>query len=1059
MSECMKPVALKDQLEWILGEYVYDKSIFGIPEEKFFYKRNVSSASIFSQRLDLPLGPAAGPHTQMSQNLAAAFLCGARFFELKTVQRLDNIKVTKPCIDAEDEAYNVEWSQELCLKDSYGEYLKGWFLIHFLNAAFGFSDISQKTFIFNMSVGYDLEGIMSDEMDGFIEGLKDASKDDLFDEYRNTVLLLTQSRPFRAFSDSIKNNGSWKLTERIINHFENISSKVSDSVTLSTMHGCPPGEIERIAKYLIKEKELNTFIKMNPTLLGYGRVEEILNSPSRRFSLDKSSFEHDLGFSEAVSLIKSLKSFSEDSGRTFGIKLSNTLPVDNNKHRFNESRMYMSGRTLFPLTMNLAYILANEFCGRINISFSGGAAARNVLPILEAGIYPVTLVTDLLKPGGYMRLKQMADIIEDSSLLSVPIKEVLDIKKLKELADESLVNPEYSKSKKSVWAPKVTSKLKMFDCFVSPCAEACPVNQDIPEYIRIIKEGSYGKAFELIVRKNPLPNITGYICDHSCMLNCERRLYDEPVQIRELKKSAAEKGYIEYLEEARGKLTLKPNGIKAAVIGAGPAGLSAAYFLRKAGFEVTVFEASAKAGGTVRCAIPNFRIPQSAIDKDVEFVRRHGVKFVFNADENFSIRKLKDEGFIYIYVAIGASLSAGHGIIGNGRIFNAIEFLRSFNAGTRLPLGRTIAVIGGGNSAMDSARAARKVEGVEKVIIVYRRTMEFMPADKEELEAALSEGITVKELLLPLEFKGNILKCQVMELSQPGADGRMGIKAVKGSFEEIEAESVISAIGEHTDYEILRRNNLIGDEAHSPGVNNASNETRLENVFTGGDTLRGPSSVINAISDGKKTAEYIIKKEGILSLEDPARRDTDLSGIIELRGNTSTGSPESDKEEAGRCLSCNLLCGICAEVCPNRANARILTEDAGLFRDKYQILHIDSLCNSCGNCETFCPHEGAPYKDKLTLFYDEKSFNESRNSGFFLDLSNPGASAAARYKGETGLIMLDRSGEVICTSFEENLQDEAFHRFIRTIVLIIKNYRYLIPGSPMKDLFPGGHQR
>ncbi|MGE5353440.1 MAG: putative selenate reductase subunit YgfK [Acidobacteriota bacterium] len=1059
MSECMKPIALKDQLEWILSEYVYQKSIFGIPEEKFFYKKNISSSVIFKQRLDLPLGPAAGPHTQMSQNIASAFLCGARFFELKTVQKLDEIKVVKPCIDAEDEGYNVEWSQELSLKDSYSEYLKGWFLIHFLNTAFGFSEISQKTFVFNMSVGYDLEGIMSEEMDRFIEGLKDASQSDLFDEYRNTVLSLTHGRLFHVFSESIKNNGSWRLAERIIDQFENISSKLSDSVTLSTMHGCPPGEIERIAKYLLKEKELNTFVKMNPTLLGYGKVDEILNSPSRKFSLDKGSFEHDLGFNEAVGLIKNLQAFSGDTGKAFGVKLSNTLPVNNNKHRFLESQMYMSGRTLFPLTMSLANILAREFGGRLSMSYSGGATARNILSILETGIYPVTLATDLLKPGGYMRLKQMADIIEDSGLLNSPFNEAIDLEKLKEVAENSLVNPEYSKSKKSVTAAKVTSKLKMFDCFLSPCAEACPVHQDVPEYIRLIKEGSYSKAFELIVKKNPLPNITGYICDHSCMQNCERRQYDEPVQIRELKKSAAEKGITEYLKENGEKLTLKPNGIKAAVIGAGPSGLSAAYFLRKAGFEVTVFETGAKAGGMVRHVIPNFRIPQNAIDQDVEFIKSHGVKFVFNADKNFSIQSLKGGGFKYIYVAIGASLPALHGIRGGGRIYNAIEFLRFFNSGSNIPLGRTVAVTGGGNSAMDSARAARKTEGVENVFIVYRRTMEFMPADKEELEAAISEGIEVKELLMPVEFKDNILRCQVMELSQPEADGRMGIKAVEGSFLEIEAESVISAIGEHTDYDILKKNNLIGDGAHSPGVSITSNETMLENVFTGGDTLRGPSSVINAISDGKKTAEYIIKKEGILPLEDSPRSKKDLSGITQLKGNILSSSPGSDQEKAGRCLNCNLLCGICVEVCPNRANVLISTEDCDLFIDRYQILHIDSLCNSCGNCETFCPHEGAPYKDKLTLFYDEKSFNESKNNGFFIDPLNPAASAAARYECETGIIMLDRFGEVIFTSFEENLQDEAFHQFIKAIVTVIKNYRYLIPRSPMKELFDGRYQR
>ncbi|MGE5430859.1 MAG: putative selenate reductase subunit YgfK [Syntrophomonadaceae bacterium] len=1060
MSECMRPVAIKDLLEWILSEFIYQKSIFGIPEEKFFYKRKHDAASIFGQRLDLPLGPAAGPHTQMSQNIVTAFLCGARFFELKTVQKLDDIKVARPCIDAEDEAYNVEWSQELSLKDSYREYLKAWFLIHFLNAAFGFSDNSTRSFVFNMSVGYDLDGIRHETMDNFIEGLKDASKNDLFDEYRHTVLSFTQGKLFRIFRDSLENKGSGKLTERVIAQLESISPAVSNSVTLSTMHGCPPGEIEKIAEYLLKEKELNTFVKLNPTLLGYDRIENILNSTSRNFSLDESSFRHDIKMDEAVSLIKNLQTFSEGLKKSFGIKLSNTLPVNNIRHRFAESQMYMSGRTLFPLTVNLAYHLAEEFAGKINISFSGGAVSGNILSILETGIYPVTLVTDLLKPGGYMRLKQMADLIEESIILADSPKEILDIEKLKQLAEDSLTNADYSKSKKNVTAPKVTSKLKMFDCCISPCVEACPIHQDIPEYISFIKEGNYSKAFDLIVQKNPLPNITGYICDHNCMRNCQRREYDEPVQIRELKKSAAENGFVQYMRENRDSLTLKPGSPKAAIIGGGPAGLTAAYFLAKAGFDVTVFETQSKAGGTVRHSIPNFRIPQSAIDRDVEFIEKHGVKFIYNIDRNFSVQKLKEDGYKYIYVAIGASESTEPGLSGTGRIYNAIEFLRSFNSGSKLSLGKYVAVIGGGNSAMDSARAAGRIEGVEQVYIIYRRTIKYMPADKEELEAAISEGINIKELLLPFSFKDNTLKCQVMELAAPEADGRMGIRAVNGSFEEIEIDTVISAIGEHTDYQLLRNNNLTGDEAVSPRVNINSNETVLDNVFIGGDALRGPSSVLNAISDGKKTAEYIIAKEGIVPGENGTsdNKKRDLSGIVSLKGNVIKDISNSDQTRAGACLNCNLLCNICVEVCPNRANIAVSTEDCDLFSDRFQILHIDSLCNSCGNCETFCPHEGSPFKDKLTLFYDEKSFYGSSNNGFLMDKGSAETSILARYEDETGLIMLDRFGEVITTSFEASLQDESFHQFIKTIVLVLKNYRYLIPGSSVKELYHGGRQ-
>lgn len=1055
MSELMKPLRLKELLEWILSEYLYQRSIFGIPEEKFFYKKKNSSVKIFNQKLDLPLGPAAGPHTQMSQNIVSAYLCGARFFELKTVQKLDNLKLEKPCIDAEDEAYNVEWSQELSLRDSYSEYMKAWFLIHFLKESFGFSELRDNGFIFNMSVGYDLEGIKSDRVDSFLEGLKDASGSELFDEYRNIILSLTHTRLFQAFRECLK--GSEGLLEKLINRFENIPSNISSSVTLSTMHGCPPGEIEKIAKYLMSEKKLNTFVKLNPTLLGYERVDSIINSPSGNFILDKNSFTEDLQFTDAISLIKNLKTFSEGTGKTFGIKLSNTLPVKNNRRRFHESQMYMSGRTLFPLTVTLADKLAGEFNGNINISFSGGASVKNIIKILSSGIYPVTMATDLLKPGGYMRLKQMADLIEENSIMTETWKERIDLEALKLLVEDSIINPDYSKSKKTVRAPKISSELKMFDCYTSPCMEACPVHQDIPDYARLIKEGLYTRAFQLIVQKNPLPNITGYICDRKCMSNCQRCQYDSPVDIRELKKAAAEKGYLEYLKENETSLRLNPNGIRVAVIGAGPGGLSAAYFLSKAGFDVTVLEATDKAGGTVRHVIPNFRIPEEAINRDVEFIEKHGVKFIYNANRNFSVSKLKEEGYKYIYVAIGASEPSEISLTGMGRVYNAIWFLRSFNSGLKLPLGKNVAVIGGGNSAMDSARAARRIEGVENVYIIYRRTKEFMPADREEFDAAISEGVIFRDLLLPVSFSDNYLCCQKMELSGREADGRLVIKALNNSFEDLEIDTVISAVGEHTDLQILRENKLLGNDAASPAVSISSNESLFENVFIGGDALRGPSSVIDAISDGKKTAEYIIAKEEIAIEENViSASDGSISEIVKLKGMVFQNNAETDSAMADRCLSCGLLCNICVEVCPNRANIAIPSADIDLFRDKFQIIHIDSLCNSCGNCETFCPHSGAPFRDKLTLFYDEKSFSQSSNNGFFLDSVSFETSVVARYFGETGLIMIDKFNEVISTSFEASLQDESFDRFIKTITLVLKNHRYLIPESSLKGSYPAG---
>jgi putative selenate reductase len=1059
----MEPVGLKDLLEWILNEYLYQRSVFGIPEEKFFFKKKNSSLSIFSRKLDLPLGPAAGPHTQMSQNIASAYLCGARFFELKTVQKLDQIRVNKPCIDAEDEVYNVEWSQELPLEASFQEYLKAWFLIHFLNAAFGLSDSLQDGFIFNMSVGYSLEGIVHETVDRFIEGMKDASKMEAFERLRDEMLSIKKSLLFQQFESSLKRkingrNLAGTFEERLIKCLDNISPFLSNSVTLSTMHGCPPAEIESIAKYLIKEKGLNTFVKLNPTLLDLNEVERILNRGKRNFLLDEDSFMHDLKFNEATDLIRKLRSFSEGLNRSFGIKLSNTLPVKNTRGKFSDEVMYMSGRTLFPLTVNLALRLIEEFKAKISISFSGGASSVNIIKILSTGIYPVTLASDLLKPGGYMRLKQMADLIEESGLImSLDKEEVLNHKALERLAEDSIKNPAFSKSGKYLEAPKVPLKLKMFDCYIAPCMESCPIGQDIPDFIKFIKEGSYARAFEVIVSKNPLPNITGYICDRRCTSNCTRCQYDFPVRIRELKKSAAEKGYTEYLSSHT--FQFKANGIKAAILGAGPAGLSAGYFLSRAGFEVTVFETSSKAGGTVRHIIPGFRIPQEAIDRDVELIEKYGVKFVFNASPDFSIGKLKEDGFKYIYVAIGAAEPNTLSIKGDGKVYTAIDFLRAFNLELELLIGKNVAVIGGGNSAMDSARSAKRLPGTENVYIIYRRTREFMPADKEELTEAISEGVVLKELLQPVSFSNKRLICQKMELTKAGEDGRMGVKAADKTFIEMEIDTIISAVGEHIDYELLRKNNLTHEEYKTPRVNLFSNESLLENVFIGGDTLRGPSSVINAISDGRKTAGYIIAKEELEVQEDGLSMEKKFkaSEILRLKGNVLEAS-DSDLEQAERCLQCSYLCNICVEVCPNRANVLVPSGSSGLFHDKFQILHIDRLCNECGNCETFCPYEGAPYKDKLTLFQDEKSFSGSNNNGFYVKKDSSGTSVVARYNDQAGTVVLDNSNEVISSSFNADPGDESLYRFIKTITLILKNQPYILFHDQKSELYSGGNK-
>ena len=1042
MSDKMRPIPFQDMLNWIFTEYGNHKTIFGIPFEKFHFKKSESYIKIFEETLDSPIGPAAGPHTQLAQNIICAYLVGGRFFELKTVQKLDDLKIDKPCIDATDEGYNVEWSQELSLDESYAEYVKAWFLIHLLKDLFGLSQ-SERGFVFNMSVGYDLDGIKTERMDRFIEELKDASKNELFAAYKSELIGQLRNQ---ATSDLLlkKFNVTESKLDEIILKIEKVSPNISNSVTLSTMHGCPPHEIEAIAKYSIEEKHLHTYVKLNPTLLGFDFVSGTLQLLGYKYiNLDKSSFDHDLQYEDAIPMLKRLQQFAVEHRQIFGIKLSNTLGVKNSLNVLPGNDMYMSGRLLFPLTISLAEKLAAEFNGDINISYSGGANKENVTAILSTGIKPITFVTDLLKPGGYLRLAQIAETV-DKNHSSDETDEKINLSRLKALAADSIIDKNYSKEKREINSIKIPKSLPAFDCYIAPCQEACPIHQDVAAYIKLVEQKRYEDAYELIISKNPLPHITGYICDHQCMYHCTRWDYDEPVLIRDLKKEAALNGYESYLKKFGEEFLNKKNGIRVAIIGAGPSGLSAAYFLAKVGFDVTIFEKEMNAGGIVQNVLPRFRLPKEAIEKDIAFIEKHGIGFVFGSNPNYTFEKLKKEGFQYIYVAIGAGSSNKMLLEGDHKnVFGAIDFLKDYHDTQTINLRKTVAVIGGGNSAMDSARAAKRYNGVEKVYLIYRRTKEQMPADKEEFYTALKEGVEFKELLLPVKFENGNLTCQKMKLDVVGADGRRNVKPIPDEFEEIQIDSIILAIGEHVDKDFLHRNKI--RVAHNRAVVNESNETEVQNVFIGGDALRGPSTVVESIADGKKVAEAIIKKEHLEYLSIPSKKyfvdDPKLFEDIEGRKGEIVNQNSSDLfAEANRCLGCNFICNKCVEVCPNRANISIET-NTELLKDKYQILHLDALCNECGNCKTFCPYQGSPYKEKPTLFNSESDFNTSRNNGFFFTRDSNQTTAHIRWKYEKGSIVYDESCEVIKSSYFEQKEIGILMLWIKQIVA---NYSYLI---------------
>jgi len=628
-------------MNWVLTEHKETGKIFGVG--KFPKAAAGKTLPIFGEKMEVPLGPAAGPHTQLSQNIIASYVAGGRFFELKTVQALDghDLHVSKPCILADDEGYNVEWSTELYVPQAMDEYVKAWFALKLLSVELGLGD--PDGFVFNMSVGYNLEGIKTEKIDRFIEGLKDAGNTPVWAECRKWALA---------------NLSSFKKIDAA--YVEAITPKVCRSITLSTMHGCQPDEIERIASYLITEKKLNTYIKCNPTLLGYEYARKTLDDLGFDYLVfDRKHFDADLQYADAIPMIEKLADLAKSRSLAFGLKLTNTFPVGIARSELPGEEMYLSGRALFSLSIAVAKLLSEGLGGKVPIAYSGGAEARNVAEIFEAGIWPITVCTTLLKPGGYERLGQMAEILSKTAYRPFA---GIDVPKLKVLVDDAtssrlyqkdntIKDPYYEKLGRAKPHHKIDAKLPLTDCYISPCIPGCPIEQDIPAYLRLADEGRYLEAMEVIADRNPLPFITGSICFQQCGHKCTRDFYEETVHIRGVKLEVAEHAYEEFMA---GLKPTKKSGGKIAVIGGGPAGLSAAYFLSRAGRPVTIFEKKDILGGFPRTAIPEFRADPAPVDKDVALSLAFGVEVRLKTEVK-SLTELAD--FETVIVATGVHKS------------------------------------------------------------------------------------------------------------------------------------------------------------------------------------------------------------------------------------------------------------------------------------------------------------------------------------------------------------------------------------------------------------------
>ncbi|NOZ07648.1 MAG: putative selenate reductase subunit YgfK [FCB group bacterium] len=1017
MSDRLTPLPIEKLLSRILTEFEQNSSILGIYSDLFFHPdpNDVFRMERYGEILETPIGVAAGPHTQLSQNIIAAWLCGARYIELKTIQTLDELEVAKPCIDMEDEGYNCEWSQELKLRQSHEEYLNAWILIHLLREKFSWITTKGPGVIFNMSAGYDLKGIRSANVQHFLDLMEDSSE---------------------QLSEKLDRLSSFYPAVKDID----IPARISESLTVSTMHGCPPDEIEKIGRYFLEDRGYHTTIKLNPTLLGADRVREILNV---RLGYDQvivpdEAFRHDLKYDEALILLENLRECARDKGLHFGLKLTNTLEVENHKSVFppSESMAYLSGRPLHPISINLAARLQQSFGGKLDISFSAGVDAFNIVSVIGCDIKPVTTCSDLLKPGGYTRLLQyleaLTHVFKSHSVCSLEdyIKSLAPTEAtaaqaglavLTGYAETVCEDPRYRTRPDAFETIKTDRNLESFDCIKAPCVEYCATDQEIPRYLYYTAIGDFQRAAGVVLRTNPFPGVTGYVCDHLCQLKCTRNNLDNTLLIREIKR---------FLIERSGHMVpdgSEPTGQTAAIIGAGPSGLSCAYFLALEGFEVTVFEADSRAGGMVSRGIPVFRLPDEVIAGDIETIEKLGVDIRHGEHIDRDRLKILRADYDFIYISVGAALNKNLGIPGENLpgVLDPIQFLAAVKAGKEVQIGRSVAVIGGGNTAIDAARTARRLVGpAGEVSILYRRTRREMPADQDEIQDALKEGINLIQLLAPEKIEASDgrlrVHCTVMEpgTAKDASGRRVSIRSSAPS-RILQFDTLIPAIGQDVEAGLLENGVDV--------VSAASGTSTGGQVFYGGDALRGASSVVNAVGDGRRAAACILEsareKYNNTTSRSVNLKDVDYQKKLSHREYgavmedfisheqvdfnliSRTLTEDEARREAARCLYCDEVCNICVSVCPNLANIsyrvepreyqlqtvtgemdKIQISESVTFKldQAHQVLNIGDFCNECGNCTTFCPTAGRPFADKPKVFLSREAF-ETEQDGFYFD--------------------------------------------------------------------------
>ena len=537
----------------------------------------------------------------------------------------------------------------------------------------------------------------------------------------------------------------------------------------------------------------------------------------------------------------------------------------------------------------------------------------------------------------------------------------------------------------------------------APCQMACPAGIDVPSYVSLIGMGRDAEAIEVIRKDNPFPWVCGLVCTRPCEFMCVRGRIDKPISIKFLKAFAAEKALSD--REYKNPEKAPDKNKKVCVIGAGPGGMSAAYFLALKGYQVRVLEAQPVAGGMMMLGIPRYRLPREVIDREVAMIEDLGVEFWYNTrfGKDVTLDQLKAEGFDAFFFAIGAHKAFNLNIPGEKdfpQVLEAIDFLRKVALGDRKSPGKRVVIIGGGNVAIDAARTSLRL-GSEEVTIAYRRTRHEMPADIEEVEQAEEEGIRFSFLTIPVEIVGeggklSGLKCLRADLvAKEGSDRKIPVPMLGSDF-VMDVDAVICAIGQRVDHECMADvSDLKWSRRTTIDVNMASMETSIPGVFAAGDAVTGPATAVEAIGGGKKAAEAIdrylsgipqpkmpplpVRRKRVEWLEVPAATKMVLKRpempLLNMERRRTTfqqvelGYSENQaREEARRCLRCDicLRCGKCVEICRDKMEINALKLGYLDFDHPVEtdFRVTEEKCILCGACAANCPNSAIQIEDR-----------------------------------------------------------------------------------------------